>query len=166
MMRKAKLESSVVDGIVKKRKKLKRLNNREYLIAQFKRRGVSRRRALWGMNLVFAEIKDALARGEEVDLGWGKLKVVRHKHRTQTGRFLNREMTTYKQPFTVVLETNREFDRLLTPIVLPARPGSPPGTKPFGQYYLRPEWMSPFRPRPWPRRSAWSQPGKESPVID
>jgi hypothetical protein len=133
----------------------KKLGAREYLIRQLKRRGVSRRRSVRGLNLVFAEIKNALGRGEEVELPWGKLKVMRHKHRTQTGHFLNRKMTTYKWPFTVVLETNREGDRLLTEIVVPARPGSPPGTKPFLKYYpLAGEWMRTIRlpPKPWLKR--------------
>jgi len=127
----------------------KKLGGRKYLIRQFKRRRVPRRRAVRGVNLVFAEIKNALARGEEVELGWGKLKVVRHKHRTQTGRFLNRKLTTYKQPFTVVLETNRRGERLLTPIVLPPKPGSPPGTKPMVIFPPVAKWNWVLPPKPW-----------------
>jgi nucleoid DNA-binding protein len=128
----------------------KKQSDRRYLIRMFKKRGVSRRQAVLRLNGLFAEIKNGLARGEEIELGWGKLKVVRHKHRTQTDHFLKRKLTTYKRPFTVVLEMNSESDRLLTQIVVPAKPGSPPGTKPFGKYYpLAAEWMSILPPKPW-----------------
>lgn len=109
------------------------LGGREYLVAQLKKQGWSRRRAVEVLDFLFDEMKQALVRGEAVEFPLGKLKVARHRHRTQTGQFLNRKITTYKKPFTVVHEMSRRVDRCLNsaPIVLPPKPGSPPGTKPI-----------------------------------
>ena len=134
------------------KRKPRNIRGREYLAAQLGKHGLSRRSSLWFLNHIFGEIKQALAEGEEVEFPMGKLKVVRHQHRTQTGRFLNRTITTYKQPFTVVLEMDKEGDRLLNPKPIPPKPGSPPGTKPMVIYPSR----SPIHPlilppKPTPR---------------
>lgn len=112
----------------------KKRGGREYLVGMLKKRGFSRRQSVKVLNVLFAEIKKALASGEEVDFALGKLKVVRHKHRTQAGRFLNRETTIYKQPFTVALEADSRADWWLVPFSLPPKPGSPPDIKPTPRF--------------------------------
>ena len=107
---------------------------RDYIEKQLQKQGYSRRSSVVIVDEIFNEIKQALVRGEEVEFPpLGKLKLARHKHPTQTGQFLNRTMTTYKKPFTVVLEMSPRIERCLNsaPIVLPPKPGSPPGAKPL-----------------------------------
>lgn len=104
------------------------IGGRNYLVAQLKKRGLSRRRSLPLLNQIFREMKLALARGESVEFPFGKLQKVKHKHRKQQGRFLNRILTTYKKPFTVELVPNARAESLLRPprprprVVLPPKP--------------------------------------------
>ena len=79
--------------------KKSRSRGRAYLEKQLKKKGFSRRKAVCIVNALFAEMAAALGRGEEVEFPLGQLKVVRHKHRTQTGRFLNRKMATLQTAF-------------------------------------------------------------------
>jgi hypothetical protein len=52
-----------------------------------------------------AESSDGLGKrecsrgGKEVEFALWRVQVARHKHRTQVGRFVNPQMTTYKQPY-------------------------------------------------------------------
>jgi len=55
----------------------KNLGGRAYLVAQLKKRGLSRRRSLRVLNFIFEEIRRALAQGEEVEFAGGKLKQAR-----------------------------------------------------------------------------------------
>ncbi|WP_348263270.1 hypothetical protein P8935_01630 [Telmatobacter sp. DSM 110680] len=105
-----------------------------------KKEGYSRRVSVPILDAIFKEMSAALARGEEVEFPLGKLKVARHKHPTQTGRFLNRKkMTIYKKPFKVVHKVSPKADRCINfvPIVLPPKPGSPPGAK---RIVIDPSW--------------------------
>ena len=54
----------------------KNLGGRSYLIAKLEERGLSRRRSLRVLNFLFKEMKQALARGEEVEFAGGKLQRV------------------------------------------------------------------------------------------
>ena len=74
---------------------------RAYLVAKLQELGASRRQAGRIINLVFAEMKQALKRGESVEFPFGYLERVRHPHRKQRGWFLHRITTTYKKPYTV-----------------------------------------------------------------
>ena len=55
----------------------------------------------------------ALSRGETVEFPFGSLKKVHHAHKKQQGRFLNRDTTIYRKPYTVVLEVNAAGKKLL-----------------------------------------------------
>lgn len=76
---------------------------------------MSRPDAVAVLNEMFDEMKLALAGGETVVFPFGKLKMVRHKHRQKRGWFLNQVMTTYKKPFTVVHVTDAKDEQLLEP---------------------------------------------------
>lgn len=77
--------------------------SRAYLIAKLRERGLSYRMATRVIDRIFSSMKEALQRGEEIELPIGSLKVVRHKRRPKRGWYLNRITTTYKKPFTVAL---------------------------------------------------------------
>lgn len=99
---------------------------------QLQKRGASRRQAVAILDEIFNQMKLALARGEAVAFPFGKLKMVRHKHRQKRGWFLNRITTTYKKPFTVVHVTDAKGEQLLEPkpeakpqrlkVILPPKP--------------------------------------------
>jgi nucleoid DNA-binding protein len=76
---------------------------RAHLIAKLRERGLSYRMAIRVIDQIFSSMKEALQRGEEVELPIGSLKVVRHKRRPKRGWYLNRITTTYEKPFTVAL---------------------------------------------------------------
>jgi hypothetical protein len=76
---------------------------------------MSRRWAVKVLNEIFNEMSLALAQGETVAFPFGKLKVMRHKHRQTRGWFLEQILVTYKQPFTVVHVTDAKGERLLEP---------------------------------------------------
>jgi nucleoid DNA-binding protein len=75
-------------------------------------RGLSRRNAARIFNAILGEMKDALRRGEEVELPFGTLKRVRHSHNRTRGWFLNNITTIYKQPFGVVLNKAVDIEDL------------------------------------------------------
>jgi nucleoid DNA-binding protein len=105
-----------------------RTRGRAYLEKQLKKKGFSRRKAVHILNILFAEIEQALARGEEVEFPFGKPERVRHKHGKTEGQFANGITTTYKQPFTVAHVMDAKGDELLRPkpkrikIPLPPKP--------------------------------------------
>jgi nucleoid DNA-binding protein len=87
--------------------------NKGYIVCKLRERGLSRRDAVHFLNAVLAEMTAALARGEEVEVPFGFLKRVRHKHRKQRGRFLDKITTIYETPYTVVLEVDADGEELL-----------------------------------------------------
>lgn len=106
----------------------KHLAGRAYLQAQLLKRGFSRRRSLRVLNFIFREMSAALARGEEVEFPFGKLKIVRYKHGKTQGKFVNGITTIYKNPFTVVHVMDARGEKRLQPkpkrrkVILPPKP--------------------------------------------
>lgn len=78
--------------------------NKGDILEKLRERGLSRRRAVHILDSVLEEVSAALKRGESVEFAHGTLKRVRHAHRQQQGRFLNRNATIYRKPYTVVFE--------------------------------------------------------------
>jgi len=101
-------------------------------VKQLQKRGMSRRDAVAVLNEMFNEMKLALAQGETVAFPFGKLKIVRHKHRKRRGWFLNRITVIYRKPFTIEHVTDAKGKQLLEPkpeakpqrirVVLPPKP--------------------------------------------
>jgi nucleoid DNA-binding protein len=71
------------------------------LVQRLEDKGFSRRLAVELVNLVFAEMIQALARGETVEFPLGHLERVKRKRRPQRGWFLDRITTIYQNPWTV-----------------------------------------------------------------
>jgi nucleoid DNA-binding protein len=92
------------------------------------RKPISRRKAVDILDEIFDQMKQALARGEEVPFPFGKLKMKRHKHREKRGWFLNQITTIYKKPFTVTHAMDAKGMKLLEPkpqggkVVIPPKP--------------------------------------------
>ena len=80
--------------------------NKGDIVRKLRERGLSRRDAVRILDFVLDEMSAALKRGEPVEFAAGTLKRVRHAHRQQEGRFLNRKTTIYKKPYTVILEVS------------------------------------------------------------
>ena len=80
--------------------------NKRDIVKELRKRGLSRRDAVRILNSILEAVPAALKRGESVEFAVGALKRVRHAHRQQQGRFLNRETTIYGKPYTVILEVN------------------------------------------------------------
>lgn len=80
--------------------------DRRYLVAKLRERGLSKRMAMKILDRIFSSMKEALQKGEEIELPIGTLKVIRQKRRPRRGWYLNRITTTYKKPFTVALVNN------------------------------------------------------------
>lgn len=78
--------------------------NKGDIVEKLRERGLSRRRAVLILDFVLEEVSAALKRGEPVEFAFGFLRRVRHAHRQQEGRFLNRNATIYRKPYTVVFE--------------------------------------------------------------
>lgn len=78
--------------------------NKGDIVEKLRERGLSRRRAVLILDFVLDEVCAALKRGESVEFANGSLKRVRHAHRQQQGRFLNRNATIYRKPYTVAFE--------------------------------------------------------------
>ncbi len=86
--------------------------NKGDIVKKLRERSLSRRDAVRILDAVLDEMAAALKRGESVELPFGSLKRVRHAHRQQRGRFLNRNTTIYKKPYTVILESSALRKRL------------------------------------------------------
>ncbi len=84
---------------------------RAYLVAELRRRGVSRRFAVRVLDLVFGEMKKALARGKEVGFPLGKLKRVRY-HSLRYMKLIE-DWSVNGPPYTVFHELDKAGDRRL-----------------------------------------------------
>ena len=92
----------------------KNLGGRSYLIAKLEERGLSRRRSLRVLNFLFKEMKQALARGEEVEFAGGKLQRV-ERHFGQWWDVVD-DWPANRQPYTVEWVPSWEgLKRLLGP---------------------------------------------------
>ena len=78
---------------------------RAYLVAELRKRGVSRRLAVRILNLVFREMSQALARGKEVEFPFGKLRRVRRHFSADWDRA--DDWPANRQGYTVEWELNR-----------------------------------------------------------
>jgi nucleoid DNA-binding protein len=105
--------------------------NKGDIVEKLRERGLSRRNAVRILNLILDEVSAALGRGEAVEFAFGSLKRVRHAHKQQQGRFLNRKTTIYRKPFTVLLEVDAAGEELLKKrkkeTVSPRAPAMRPG---------------------------------------
>src|SRR5881392_768788 len=97
---------------------------RAHLVKKLEEHGLSRRGAVRVLNVMFKEMKEALARGETVEFPWGKLERVRHPRVTAGGTSLEGTLRKYKKPFTVGHVTDEAGEKLLNPKrwVWPSRP--------------------------------------------
>jgi hypothetical protein len=86
---------------------------RAYLVKQLQGQGVSRRRAVRLLNLVFRQMSQALKRGKEVEFPFGKLKRVRY----DSARYLDlaEDWSGCRQVYTVIHELDEAGARLLFP---------------------------------------------------
>jgi nucleoid DNA-binding protein len=82
---------------------------RDYIIKQLQERGLSRRQATSILNNVIDYMNEALSKGEDVELPFGKLQVKKHSRSPKRMWALNKIVTTYKEPNTVVLVTEGQF---------------------------------------------------------
>ena len=89
--------------------------NKGDILKKLRERGLSRRDAVRILDFVLAEVGAALERGEEFEFAFGSLKKVRHAHKKQQGRFLNRNTTIYQKPNSVVLVADAAGKKLLNP---------------------------------------------------
>ena len=83
------------------------------MVKKLREVGLSRREAVRILDSVLGEMTAALKRGESVEFAFGSLNRVRHTHKQQQGRFLNRTTTIYQRPYTVVLQVDAAGQRLL-----------------------------------------------------
>jgi nucleoid DNA-binding protein len=83
--------------------------NKGDLVEKLRKRGLSRRNAVLILNFILDEMAAALKHGEEVEFPFGSLKRVRHAHKQQQGRFLNRNTTIYKNRGIGLLIDSRDL---------------------------------------------------------
>ena len=73
------------------------------IVETLQRRGVSRRLARKLLDGMISAMKDGLQRGEDIELPFGTLQVVKQNRPPKRDWLLRRITTTYKYPFTVIL---------------------------------------------------------------
>jgi len=78
---------------------------RDYIIEKLKTLGLSDRRARRVLNDVIDSMKEALQRGENVDVSFGTLKIKKCNRRPKRGWHLGKITTIYKKPNNVVFTT-------------------------------------------------------------
>src|SRR3954454_13163699 len=93
------------------------LGGRSYLVAALGKRGLSRRRAVSILNLVFREMGLALQRGEYVEFPFGYLKA--EKRVSERWKSIDDEPM---RPWFIEYLIDEEGERLLEGEQLPARP--------------------------------------------
>ncbi len=87
--------------------------NKGEIVKKLCERRLSRRDTVRILNALLDEMAAALNRSEAVEFAFGSLKKIRHAHKQQRGRLLNRNTTIYKKPYTMVLKVDAAGDKLL-----------------------------------------------------
>jgi len=96
--------------------------NKGDIVKKLRERGLSRRDAVRILDTILDEVSAALGRGEAVEFAFGSLKRVRHAHKQQQGRFLNRAMAHRRCRASTACNARIEQPDQLGAIACGARP--------------------------------------------